>query len=421
MTRRLGIALTMALLLAVGLRALDGQTAGNTATVPGLRFAISFPAARSAQPLDGRIILVVSNNDKQEPRFQNNVYNPKTQLSFGIDVNALKPGQDAIIDGRTAGYPLESLAQIPPGDYWVQAVLHKYETFHRGDGHTVKMPMDRGEGQHWNRAPGNLLNAPVKVHIDPRTNEVIRISLDTEIPPLPEPKDTALRQVREDPEPEPDEVLGPSDVPGRHRRSSRGIRQAPRRPVPADDQPRALSARVSRFSAGARPRPRAGGRAAAQFFTDWTGPGFPRMIMLLIQHANPFYDDSYAVNSENVGPYGDAINEELIPYIEKRFRADRRGLGARPLRWIDRGLGGARLADLLSRQLQRRVGRLPRLDRLPPVRDHQHLRREERVLHRQRLEEDAAPGRPKLSRPPTGDRRRGRPLGAGAGHEDAIG
>jgi hypothetical protein len=42
--------------------------------------------------------------------------------------------------------------------------------------------------------------------------------------------------------------------------------------------------------------------------------------MVVIQHANPFYDDSYAVNSANVGPYGDAINQELLPFIEKKFR-----------------------------------------------------------------------------------------------------
>ena len=39
-----------------------------------------------------------------------------------------------------------------------------------------------------------------------------------------------------------------------------------------------------------------------------------------IQHANPYYDDPYAVNSENLGPYGDAITYELIPEIERRFR-----------------------------------------------------------------------------------------------------
>ncbi len=46
---------------------------------------------------------------------------------------------------------------------------------------------------------------------------------------------------------------------------------------------------------------------AHQFYKDWTGPGFPRFLIIEIQHANPYYDDSYAVNSANLGPYGDAI------------------------------------------------------------------------------------------------------------------
>jgi hypothetical protein len=155
-----------------------------------LRLAISFPAEQSDQPLDGRVILVVSNNDRQEPRFENDVYEPDTQPAFGIDVEGLAPGQEAIIDANTFGYPLKSLGELPPGDYWVQAVLHRYETFHRSDGHVVKLPMDRGEGQHWNRAPGNLYNAPVKVHLDPRTSDVVHLSLDQVIPPFQAPQDT---------------------------------------------------------------------------------------------------------------------------------------------------------------------------------------------------------------------------------------
>jgi hypothetical protein len=60
---------------------------------------------------------------------------------------------------------------------------------------------------------------------------------------------------------------------------------------------------------------------AYQFYKDWTGPNFPRAIVIEIQHANPFYDDSYAVNSANVGPYGDAIVQELLPYLETKYRA----------------------------------------------------------------------------------------------------
>ncbi|MEZ5288864.1 MAG: hypothetical protein R2712_29500 [Vicinamibacterales bacterium] len=59
---------------------------------------------------------------------------------------------------------------------------------------------------------------------------------------------------------------------------------------------------------------------AHQFYQEWTGPGFPRVLVIEIQHPTPFYDDSYAVNSANSGPYGDAIMQELVPYLERKYR-----------------------------------------------------------------------------------------------------
>jgi hypothetical protein len=59
---------------------------------------------------------------------------------------------------------------------------------------------------------------------------------------------------------------------------------------------------------------------AYDFYQKWISADFPRFLAIEIQHQNPYYDDSYAVNSENLGPYGDAITYELIPEIEKRFR-----------------------------------------------------------------------------------------------------
>src|ERR1039457_6216632 len=115
---------------------------------------------------------------------------PKTQLMFGVDVDGLQPGQDARVDERAFGYPVRSLADLKPGEYYVQAVLHRYETFHRADGHTVKLPMDRGEGQHWNLAPGNLYSKPLKIHLAGVTGAPVRIVLDREIPPIPAPPDT---------------------------------------------------------------------------------------------------------------------------------------------------------------------------------------------------------------------------------------
>ncbi|MDH4258149.1 MAG: hypothetical protein OEV50_04995, partial [Candidatus Aminicenantes bacterium] len=161
----------------------------NEAQSCNLRFGISFPEKLSKKALDGRVLLMVSTDSSREPRFQISD-GPDTQLIFGIDVDGLKPDESAVIDSSVFGYPLKSIAEIPPGDYWVQALLHVYETFRRSDGHTVKLPMDRGEGQQWNRAPGNLYSTPKKVRIDPSKDEIIPITLDKRIPPIPFPRDT---------------------------------------------------------------------------------------------------------------------------------------------------------------------------------------------------------------------------------------
>ena len=71
-------------------------------------------------------------------------------------------------------------------------------------------------------------------------------------------------------------------------------------------------------------------------YQEWISPGIPRVLVVKMQHANPFYDDSYAVNSANVGPYGDAIETELIPAVEKQFR----GIGQGWARFIYGGSTG---------------------------------------------------------------------------------
>jgi hypothetical protein len=99
-----------------------------------LQFSVMLPAG--GQPLDGRLLVIVSRLDGAEPRFQVSD-GPSGQPVFGIDVEGWRPGTAATIDGRVLGFPLDSIADIPAGTYTVQALLHVYETFRRGDGHTV--------------------------------------------------------------------------------------------------------------------------------------------------------------------------------------------------------------------------------------------------------------------------------------------
>src|SRR5262249_26228539 len=136
----------LAAAIAFGSFVLDRSFAENPAAGAGLHFQVSFPREKSPTSLDGRVLLMLSTNNAEEPRFQI-TSDPDTQLVFGIDIDGLKPGDRAVIDPSVLGYPIKSLADVPAGWYWVQALLHRYETFHLKNGHTVKLPKDRGEGQ----------------------------------------------------------------------------------------------------------------------------------------------------------------------------------------------------------------------------------------------------------------------------------
>jgi hypothetical protein len=300
----------------------------------GLHFAVSFTQEQSKEPLDGRMLLIVSTAAKPEPRFQI-TDDADTQQVFGIDVDGLKPGATARFDSSVLGYPLKSMADIPPGEYFVQAVLHRYETFRRADGHTIKLPMDRGEGQHWNLAPGNLYSTPQKLRLDPASGAETRIRLDQSIPSIPAPQDTKyIKHVRIQSElltkfwgrpmhlgavvllPEGFDSHPNSRYPlmvnhGHFPRTFDGFRETP--PDPNLKPEYSKRFRLEGYN-------RIEQEYAYQLYKDWTGPDFPRFLVVEVQHANPYYDDSYAVNSANLGPYGDAINRELIPFIEKQFR-----------------------------------------------------------------------------------------------------
>ncbi|HEX7023695.1 MAG TPA: hypothetical protein VF187_02660 [Gemmatimonadales bacterium] len=299
-----------------------------------LRIAVTFPKERSGTPLDGRLLFLVSTDSTAEPRRQISD-GPETQIVFGMDVEDWAPGTEAWMTDRAFGYPVRRLSGLPAGRYWVQAVLNRYQTFHRSDGKVVKLPPDRGEGQQWNAKPGNLYSTPRWMRLDPRLRLVHRVELDREIPAIPEPSDTKyIRHIRIRSR-LLSEFWGTPTYLGAHVLLPEGFDAHPDaryplvidhghfpadfdgfRPEPPDpDLKPDFSARFN--LAGYN---RIQQEQAHQFYREWTGPGFPRVLLVQIQHPTPYYDDSYAVNSANNGPYGDAIMRELVPEIERRFR-----------------------------------------------------------------------------------------------------
>lgn len=318
------------LFLTIFLNACQKQSAPET----NLSFTVSISENLAEAPEDGRLLLMLADNQDREPRFQINS-GLKAQPVFGMNVDGLKPGESLVFDEKIFGFPYSSLSELPPGDYWVQGLLHVYDTFTLATGHTVKLPMDRGEGQKWNRSPGNLYSKPVKITVPESGKAVFEIVLDQEIPPIPEPEDTEwIKHIKIKSE-KLSEFWGRDMYLGAHVLLPKGFDEHPdaryplmvfhghfpsdfggfRTTPPDEDLEPEYSARFDVEGYNIIQQ-----QEAYDFYKRWTDPEFPRFLIIEIQHPTPYYDDSYAVNSASQGPYGDAITYELIPHIEKEFR-----------------------------------------------------------------------------------------------------
>src|SRR4029077_7956143 len=299
------------------------------AQTPGPRFEISFPASAHAGAITGRVYVMISNTDKEEPRLQIG----RTGVPFfGRDIEQLAPGQTAVIDSTDLGSPIESLSALPAGDYFVQALVSVYSEFKRADGHVLWMHDDQWEGQEFNKSPDNLKSAVHRVHIDPKENpaQVIKLNASEVIPPVVVPPDTQWVKRFKFQSPMLTKFWGrPVYIGATVLLPKDYARQTISYPVlyeqghfdlspplgfrteaPTDEELKTSTARRARAL-----------QEGYQLYQNWSSDRFPRMLVVTFQHPNPYFDDSHAVNSPNVGPYGDSIMQELIPEIEKRFRA----------------------------------------------------------------------------------------------------
>ncbi len=296
------------------LAALAGSCALTAAADPmaraGIRFEVVFSAEARAEPADGRVFVLISRKAEPEPRLQMSYSEPIP--FFAEDVEGLRPDQPAVVGAGSDGFPLASLAELPAGDYFLQALLNVYTTFPRADGHTLKMHMDQWEGQSLAVSPGNLYSEVRKVHVDPARSGRIRLVLDRRIPPIAVPADTEyVKHVRFE-SPLLSKFWGRPIWIGATILLPRDYGKDPTVRYPVDYE-------QGHFS---RAAPGGFGRQAEDnaFTKTWLSDDFPRMLLVTFQHPTPYYDDSYAVDSENAGPYGQAILTELVAYIENHFR-----------------------------------------------------------------------------------------------------
>lgn len=306
------------LLLLAGMSALIAAAPISAET----SFAVSLPGDASTGPVTGRLIVIAATTDIAEPRTAIGMNGPPI---FGVDVSALKPGASVLVDQGAIGFPVD-MKQLPPGDYNVQAVLIRYTEAKRADGHTIWVPITSRRVIAFMKE-GNFYSKPMKVRIDPKATTPINLALTERIAPLPERVETPwIKHVRIKSKILSDFWGVPMTI-GASVLLPRGWAEHSDARYPAvyvfghGDTPFGFSTDPAADSPGARAAAAdANVETGYAFAQQWQSDGFPRVVGITLEQPNPYFLESYSINSANNGPVGDALTKELIPYLEKTFR-----------------------------------------------------------------------------------------------------
>lgn len=304
---------------------------GSAAGAQSARFEVTVASSADAQPLTGRLVVAVSKQEKPEPRLS---ISPRGPALFAIDLDQLTPGHAAVVDNSAASYPMQ-LSEVPPGDYYVEAVVNVYQQFHRADGHNIWVHMGDGRVEFFNFAAGNLYSDVQKVHID--GHSTVHITVSHVIAEEPRPADTEwLKHVKIQsqllttfwghPVYVYADVLLPKGYAEHPNTYYPSIYPLGHAPDPFSFDPDSMSERRGgeqnplELRRGARINRVSGLESGYDFYKSWVSDSFPRVIAITLEQATPYFADSYSTNSANDGPYGDAIVQEVIPYLEQHFR-----------------------------------------------------------------------------------------------------
>jgi hypothetical protein len=285
------------------------QTPAEPAATTALRFEITIARGMISSPQDGRLFVLMNRSGQPEPRLTAGTTGLDAPPVFARDVNNFAPGVVAVIDEKAVSFPVQDLAHLPEGDYFVQALF------------------DSNIDLKSINSPGNLYSAVQKIRLDPAKGATVKIELTEKVPPEELPAESEYVKY----------VKIQSNLLSKFHKRPIYLRAGVILPKDFDKDPsRRYPLRVSiggygsRFTVVQRMM-----SANSGFRRVWLADDAPRMILLHLDGDGP-YGDCYQVNSDNNGPYGDAVTQELIPYVEQKFR----GIGEPFARVLDGGSTG---------------------------------------------------------------------------------
>ena len=243
---------------------------------------------------------------------------------FGKTVFGLKAGDTFTIaadDPDVFGWPMQ-LDEVPAGEYAVQAFFIVYTEFARKDAPVIWGMADHGGGGDFTSNPYNLFSDMQMANVGEGT---IQLSLSNEIPLG---YDLAEGQVTQQGNYEDTDMVKyvkiKSDVLTEFWGTDMYLGAnilLPKDYDPAKQYP--VLYYQGHWPGGNAPLNygRTGRDTFEAFNAYWDSDEAPDMIVVTFRDANMFYDTSYSVDSANLGPWGTAIMDELIPYIEAEFNA----------------------------------------------------------------------------------------------------
>ncbi len=252
---------------------------------------------------NGRIFLFVSTSQMNQPRI--NTWPDKSNKIYATNIEDWNSNTVFTFDETTELTKSVniSLGELPVGSYTVQ----------------VLWDQDRQESRI--NAPGNLYSESVRINLEANQQMELELTLKFKIEPQHLAEHQLLKEV---------DYKSPllSDFWSKEMR----VKAAVLLPSSFYNEPdRKYPVRYNIAGYGGRyTRANRFVQWDKSFLDWWQSNEAPQIINVFLDGEGPF-GDNYQINSDNSGPYGTALIEELIPLIETQFR----GIGTPESRFLD--------------------------------------------------------------------------------------